>query len=55
MAFGMMPAMHPRMGDGQVLTAPGPFGIHDGAMVPAGVMMLHIIFGAVVGWLYAPA
>ncbi len=53
MAFGMMPAMHPRMGPGEVLAAPGPFGANYGSMIPVGVMMLHIIFGAVVGWLYA--
>ncbi len=53
MAFGMMPAMHPRMGSGGVLAAPGPFGINYGSMIPVGVMMLHVIFGAVVGWLYS--
>ncbi len=53
MAFRMMPAMHPRMGPGEVLAAPGPFGANYGSMIPVGVMMLHIIFGAVVGWLYA--
>lgn len=52
MAFGMMPAMHPRMGEGEVLAPPGPFGSNYGPMVPVGVIVLHIIFGAVVGWLY---
>ncbi len=52
MAFGMMPAMHPRMGRGEVLDAPGPFGINYGAMVPVGVITLHVVFGAVVGWVY---
>jgi hypothetical protein len=54
MAFGMMPAMHPRMRDGQVLAAPGRFGKNYGSMVPAGVLMLHIIFGVVLGILYSP-
>lgn len=56
MAFGMMPAMHPRMGQGEVLAPPGPFGKNYGSLVPAGVIMLHIVFGMIVGWLYrAPA
>lgn len=52
MALGMMPAMHPRMGEGQVLTAPGPFAVKWGGMLPAGIIMLHIVFGAVVGAIY---
>lgn len=50
--FGMMPAMHPRMGPGEALAAPGPFGINYGSMVPMGVLLLHVVFGAVVGWVY---
>ncbi len=53
MAFGMMPAMHPRMGPGEVLAAPGPFGVRYGSMVPIGVLLLHVVFGAVVGGVYA--
>jgi hypothetical protein len=52
LAFGMMPALHPRMGDGEELSAPGLFGRNLGAIVPAGVILLHVIFGAVVGWVY---
>ncbi len=55
MVFGMMPAMHPRMGRGEVLEAPGRFGGNYGAMVPMGVLLLHVVFGAVVGWVYGPA
>jgi hypothetical protein len=51
-ALGMMPAMHPRMGEGQALAAPGMFGTNYGTMVPAGVLMLHIVFGATIGLLY---
>jgi uncharacterized membrane protein YagU involved in acid resistance len=49
MAMAMMPVMHPRMGDGEVLAAPGPFGVNYGSMVPVGIVMLHIVFGVVVG------
>jgi hypothetical protein len=52
MVFGMMPAMHPRMGSNGALAAPGPFGINYGAMVPVGVILLHVVFGAVVGGVY---
>ncbi|MDP9470263.1 MAG: hypothetical protein M3Q71_06285 [Chloroflexota bacterium] len=52
MAFGMMPAMHPRMGPGEVLAAPGLLGARYGAMVPLGVLLLHVVFGAVVGSIY---
>lgn len=53
MAFGMMPAMHPRMGPSEVLAAPGLFGVRYGSMVPIGVLLLHVVFGAVVGGVYA--
>jgi hypothetical protein len=52
LAFGMMPMMHPRMGNGQVLAAPGMFGKNYAPMMPAGVIMLHMVFGLVVGILY---
>lgn len=48
-AMGMMPTMHPRMGEGQALPAPGLFGKNFGAMVPAAIIMLHLIYGAIVG------
>ncbi len=49
MAMGMMPTMHPRMGEGQALPVPGLFGNNFGTMVPAAIIMLHLIYGAVVG------
>lgn len=55
MAMGMMPMVHPRMGPDKPLAAPGMFGRNLGAMVPVGFILLHIIFGAVVGGLYSPA
>lgn len=53
MAMGMMPLMHPRMGEGKPLAAPGLFGIRYGTMVPVGILMLHTVFGAVIGGLLA--
>lgn len=54
-AMGMMPAMHPRMGPGKELPSPGLFGRKLSAMAPVGIIVLHIIFGAVVGGIYSPA
>ncbi len=51
-AMEMMPAMHPRMGDGEVLADPGPFARNYGAMMPAGIIMMHVIFGIVIGLIY---
>jgi hypothetical protein len=53
LAFGMMPALHPRMGDGEELPAPGLFGHNLGAAVPMAIILLHVVFGAVVGGVYA--
>jgi uncharacterized membrane protein YagU involved in acid resistance len=53
LAFGMMPALHPRMGNGDELPAPGMFGHNLGAMVPIAIVVLHVIFGVVVGGVYA--
>lgn len=53
LALGMMPALHPRMGNGQSLPVPGMFGKDLGRMVPMAVILLHIVFGAVVGVVYA--
>ncbi len=52
-AFGMMPAFHPRMGTGKALATPGLFGARYGAMVPAGIVMLHIVFGIIVAGIYS--
>lgn len=53
--MAMMLAMHPRMGEGRALEPPGPFGIRYGSMIPVGLMMLLLIYGAVIGWLYRPS
>ena len=51
----MMPAVHPLMsttpGVGQ-LQAPGPFGISYGLATAAAFVILHIIYGAIVGGAY---
>jgi hypothetical protein len=52
MAMGMLPAVHPRMGTAGVLAAPGPFARNYGAMLPAGLVALHIVFGVTVGLVY---
>ena len=55
----MMGAIHPRMaastagGPGGTLTAPGFFGVNYGAMAPMAIIVLHIVFGAVAGAVYA--
>lgn len=51
-AVSMMPVMHPRMSEGQVLAAPGPFAVKWGGMMPAGIIFAHIVFGIVVGAVY---
>jgi hypothetical protein len=51
--FGMMPAIHPRMGNGEELPGPGLFGHNLGGAVPMAIIVLHVVFGAVVGGVYA--
>ncbi len=59
--FAMIPAIHPRMGRTAAAHGPhhlhlqplGPFGKNYGAMTPAGVVMAHVIYGLVVGLVYA--
>ncbi len=48
----MMPAMHPEMQAGR-MEAPGAFAISLGRPTAMGFLMLHVIFGAVVGVIYA--
>lgn len=57
-AFGMMPALHPRMATGPAsppdsVPAPGILGINMGAMGPMAVIAVHAIYGLVAGSLYA--
>lgn len=47
----MMGAMHPAIKAGK-LEAPGFFGINTGSMTPMGIVVGHIIFGAVLGGVY---
>jgi hypothetical protein len=47
-----LPAFHPAIPD--VLPAPGPFGINFGATSVAGFIVLHLIYGAIVGGIYRP-
>lgn len=51
MAMGMMPMMHPLVRDHE-LENPGPFAMSMGAMTAMGFLMLHLLFGVVVGVLY---
>lgn len=48
----IMPAIHPRMGNGNVLPPLGAFASNYGSMIPAAWIVLHVVFGAVIGWLY---
>ena len=52
MVMGMMPMIHPRMPS--PVMPPGAFMSHLGLMGPIAVFMLHMIYGAVVGRMYAP-
>jgi hypothetical protein len=61
--MAMMPAVHPRMtatatagspsGPAVELKPPGPFAKNYGAATPPGVVMAHVIYGLVVGLVYA--
>jgi hypothetical protein len=54
LAMGMMPALPPRLGDRAALPAPGLFGRNLGAVAPmAIIIMLHVVYGSVVGGVYA--
>jgi len=49
----IMPSIHPRMGNGNVLPPLGAYAANYGSMIPGAWIVLHIIFGAVIGWLYS--
>lgn len=51
MALGMMPMVHPWVRDGR-LENPGPFAMALGPMTAMGFLMLHLLFGVLVGVLY---
>ena len=52
MALGMLPLMHPRIRDGE-LDAPGFYALSYPPMTALGFLMLHLVFGVIVGALYA--
>ena len=51
--LGALPAVHPRMGSGQVLSAPGFFGRDIGVGFPVAVILLHIVYGVTAGVVYS--
>jgi len=51
MAMGMMPMMHPRIRSGEI-AAPGPFALGYPPLTAVGFLMVHLIYGVVVGGLY---
>ena len=55
----LLPSMHPRIAtaeqgptDMRLIEPPGPFALHYGLSTPAMVVVAHVIYGAVIGWLY---
>ncbi len=52
-ALGALPAVHPRMGSGAVLEAPGFFGRNIGVGMPVALVLLHIIYGVTAGVVYS--
>jgi len=51
MALGMLPLMHPRIRDGEI-EAPGFYALSYPPMTAVGFLMLHLVFGVIVGALY---
>lgn len=51
MALGMLPLMHPRIRDGE-MQAPGFYALSYPPMTAVGFLMLHLVFGVIVGALY---
>ena len=52
LVMGMMPIVHPRMGPGKELSPPGLFAKNISPMAPMGLLMLHLVYGAIIGALY---
>jgi hypothetical protein len=50
--MGMISLVHPNMGPGKELPAPGLFAKDISPMAPAGLIMLHLVYGAIVGAVY---
>ena len=51
MSLGMLPLMHPRMRSGEI-ASPGFFALGYPPMTAMGFLMLHLVFGVIVGVLY---
>ncbi len=51
MALGMMPLMHPRIRSGEI-DAPGFYALGYPPMTAMGSLVLHLVFGVIVGALY---
>ncbi len=51
MALGMLPLMHPRIRSGEI-DAPGFYALSYPPMTAMGFLMLHLVFGVIVGVLY---
>ncbi|MCZ6545790.1 MAG: hypothetical protein O6913_08815 [Chloroflexi bacterium] len=51
MALGLLPLVHPRIRDGQV-AAPGFYALKFPPVTAIGFLMLHLLFGVIVGVLY---
>lgn len=55
----LLPAMHPRIAtleqgptDMRLIEPPGPLALHYGLSTPATIVVAHVIYGMVIGWLY---
>ncbi len=53
LVMGMMPLVHPNMGPGKELPDPGFFAKNISPMAPAGLIILHLVYGTIVGAIYA--
>lgn len=51
--LGVLPAIHPRMGAGEVLSEPGFFGSKVGVGMPVFLIILHVIYGVVAAVVYS--
>ena len=51
MALGMVPMMHPRMRSGEI-DEPGFYALRFPLMTAIGFLMLHLVYGVIVGALY---
>ena len=51
MALGMLPLMHPRMRSGEI-DEPGFYALRYPPVTAMGFLMLHLVFGVIVGVLY---